>query len=53
MTIRLPNFSSANVPKAAFGIGWARKVGVSGFPLIGGYHDNGGEEAEEGRSAGE
>ncbi|MCX6863643.1 MAG: hypothetical protein NT050_12170 [Verrucomicrobia bacterium] len=35
------------------GLGWVGEVGASGFPLIGGFHEDGGEEAEVGRFVGE
>jgi len=34
-------------------LGWVGEVGASGFPLIGGFHEDGGEEAEDGRFVGE
>ena len=34
-------------------MGWVGEVGASGFPLIGGFHEDGGKEAEDGRFVGE
>ena len=34
-------------------LGWVGEVGASGFPLIGGFHEDGSEEAEDGRFVGE
>lgn len=32
------------------GLGWVGEVGASGLPLIGGFHEDGDEEAEDGSS---